>query len=43
MKENLSWILTGIGAFTVIVIGIEGSLGTLLGCIFTPSYIQVGA
>ena len=41
MRDTLSWILTTIGAITIIIIGVEGSLGILLGCVFTPSYVQI--
>ena len=42
MKETLSWMLTAIAAIVIIVIGFEGNLGTIVGCIFTPAYIEVG-
>lgn len=42
MQETVSWILTAIGAIATIVIGFEGNLGTVIGCIFTPSYIAIG-
>ena len=42
MRENLSWILTTMAAVGIIVVGFEGSLGLIIGCIFTPTYIVVG-
>lgn len=41
MRDTLSWILTAIGAITTMVVGLEGSLGLIFGCIFTPSYITI--
>lgn len=41
MRDTLSWILTAVGAVAIIVVGFEGSLGLVLGCIFTPSYVAI--
>lgn len=42
MNDTLSWMLTALAAILIIVVGFEGNAGTVLGCIFTPTYIVVG-
>jgi hypothetical protein len=41
MKEKISWSLMGMFGLMLIVIGFQGSLGKILGCILTPSIITV--
>ena len=43
IRQRVSWLLMGIIAIVIIVIGFEGSLGKVLGCIFTPGLIVVGS
>lgn len=41
MQERMSWILMLIFGLSLIVIGFQGSLGKILGCILTPGAIIV--
>src|SRR6516162_518586 len=43
IRERVSWVLMAILAIVIIVIGFEGSLGKVLGCIFTPGLMIVGS
>ena len=43
MRQRISWALMGVIGIVLIVIGVEGSLGKILGCIFTPGSIVVGS
>jgi hypothetical protein len=43
IRQRVSWLLMGIIAIAIIVIGFEGSLGKVLGCVFTPGIIVVGS
>ena len=36
VRQRISWVLMAILAILLIVIGFEGSLGKVLGCVFTP-------
>jgi hypothetical protein len=42
VRQRISWLIMGVFAILLIVIGFEGSLGKCLGCIFTPGLIVVG-
>lgn len=39
IRQRISWLIMAIFAIVLIVIGFEGSLGKVLGCIFTPAII----
>lgn len=39
VKERVSWVIMATLALMLIVIGIEGSLGKVLGCLVTPAEI----
>lgn len=39
LRERVSWTFMAIGAILLIVIGFEGSLGKVIGCIFTPGIV----
>lgn len=41
IRQRISWLLMGVIGVMLIVIGAEGSLGKILGCIFTPGLIVV--
>lgn len=43
IRERISWVIMAVLAIVIIVIGFEGSLGKVLGCIFTPGLIIVGS
>ena len=42
IRQGFSWLIMAVLGVTIIIIGIEGSLGRMLGCILTPGSIQVG-
>lgn len=39
LRERVSWTFMAIGAILLIVIGFEGSLGKIIGCIVTPGIV----
>jgi hypothetical protein len=41
MPKQVSWVFMGIIGVMVVVIGVEGSLGKMLGCLLTPSAIVI--
>jgi hypothetical protein len=41
MREGLSWVILFVIALLLIIIGFEGSLGKILGCILTPSEVVI--
>jgi hypothetical protein len=43
MNRYVSWTLMGVIGIMFVVIGIEGSLGKVLGCILTPSEVVINS
>jgi hypothetical protein len=41
MPKQISWVAMGVIGIIIIVIGMEGSLGKMLGCLLTPSSIVI--
>jgi hypothetical protein len=39
IRERISWTFMAIGAIILIVIGFEGALGKVIGCIVTPGIV----
>lgn len=41
IKERVSWAIMAAFALLLIIMGIEGSLGKVLGCLMTPAEVVI--